>query len=630
MEKRVLVYGMTGVRGGVESYIMNFLRRFDRSRVMFDFVVSDETMACEQEARDLDCEIYHVPKITASPLGHIRAFYRLLKAHPEYETVYYNINSAFSCVAMVAGAFAGRRRVAHSHNGFVESRRLLHMVFRPVLNLLSNQRLACSDKAAVFMFGSHAYHSGNVRIIHNAIETQRFCFSSQVRDDVRAQLNVPDGQMVVGHVGRFCPQKNHGKLLEIFQTLHVQNPRTELWLIGEGEGEQAVRTLVAEKHLEGAVRFLGVRKDVERLMQGMDVFLLPSLFEGLPIVGVEAQAAGLPCVFADTVTAQADITGNVQFVPLAADSQTWVQAVMRTKTADRSACAQQVAQAGYSIEQEAGRLQELLAATGGKEMLRIEEVRAQELKICKAFADFCEDNGLRYYMCGGTLLGAVRHKGFIPWDDDMDLLMPRPDYDRFVSLANGHINGYNVDTREGTKGYYYPFCKVTNPNIKVKPSNVDQEADLWIDIFPMDGAPADPAECDAYLEKMRTKHHFFMYTMAAFRNVKLRTLPKYLFTLPFRPFKKQLSRWVEKCGRAVDFDSHPYVAVSTWGYGKRERMEKEAFLPQIEMEFDGIPLKTTADYETYLRKIYGDYMQLPPENERTLHFFGAWRVKGGH
>lgn len=364
MSQRILVYGMTGTRGGVESYIMNFLRHFDREQIQFDFVISDEVMACADEAQELGCQIYHVPRITASPLGHIRAFQKILTDHPEYQTVYYNINSAFSCVAMIAAWLTHRRRVAHSHNAYVESRKLLHVLFRPLLNYLSDVRLACSDKAAEFMFGESAYRSGKVTVIKNAIELEDFQFDAQVREQVRAEMNLSD-KLVIGHVGRFTPQKNHRRLIEIFKAVHDQDTRAVLLLAGEGDGEAEIRDYVSLLGLSDAVQFLGVRGDINRLMQAMDVFLLPSLFEGLPIVGVEAQAAGLRCVFADTITRQADISGNVAFLPLEQDDAAWAREILRRTDTDRSTGAEKARAAGYDINASARRLAEILLGTGG-------------------------------------------------------------------------------------------------------------------------------------------------------------------------------------------------------------------------------------------------------------------------
>ena len=359
MSQRILVYGMTGTRGGVESYILNFLRHFDRDQIQFDFVISDETMACAQEAQELGGRIYHVPRITASPLGHIRAFKELLLQHPEYKTVYYNINSAFSCVAMIAARLTHRRRVAHSHNAYVESRKLLHILFRPLLNYLSDVRLACSDKAASFMFGRSAYRRGKVTVIKNAIELELFRFCAQTRERVRAEMGLSD-KLVVGHVGRFTPQKNHRRLIEIFRAVHAENPESVLLLAGEGEGEQEIRTYGSELGLSDCIRFLGVRKDVHELMQAMDVFLLPSLFEGLPIVGVEAQAAGLRCVFADTITRQADISGNTVFLSLDRTDEEWARAVLTPGEPDRAAGVDRAREAGYDIDASAYRLAEIL------------------------------------------------------------------------------------------------------------------------------------------------------------------------------------------------------------------------------------------------------------------------------
>ena len=208
------------------------------------------------------------------------------------------------------------------------------------------------------MFGDKLYDSGLVEIINNAIDLAQFEYTPQVRDIIRSELNISD-KLVIGHVGRFMKQKNHLFLIDIFKQIHLRDSNTVLLLVGEGDLEQDIKDKVNRLELGGCVFFLGVRTDVHNLFSAMDVFLLPSLYEGLPVVGIEAQASGLRVVAADTITKDAKIVENFIFIPLEQSAQSWAEKALESHTSTRhcrESAINRIIDAGFEIKTAARKL----------------------------------------------------------------------------------------------------------------------------------------------------------------------------------------------------------------------------------------------------------------------------------
>ena len=257
-----------------------------------------------------------------------------------------------------------------------------------------------------------------------------------------------------------------------------------------------------------------------------------------------------------------------------------------------------------------------------------EEIKAEELKILIMFRDFCKQHQLRYSLAGGTLLGAVRHKGFIPWDDDIDVCMPRPDYEILVRSFSAGENVIIISDSMGTFGA--PFAKIVNTNIIIdsKYSEDDMNKHLWIDIFPIDGLP----ESIEAAEKIYSKEHFLrkilMLTGARLGEGKtlIRKYSKYLLKPLAKIFGRQ--NCVEKMrtiALQVPYETADYVGAITWGlHGISERMPKENFERVIEMEFEGEKFAVFSCWDIYLSGLYGDYMKLPPVEKRETHDMQAY------
>ena len=324
---KVLHYVSSMNRAGQETLIMNVFRKIDRSIVMFDFLCTISDPAdYDEEIHSLGGKINFIDYSGCSgllkPLKKARLLYQWLKEHnSEYRVFHVHTQNAFyALLDAVSAKTAGIKKVIiHSHNSNTLYHVTAHKVAKAILQLMPINRFACSNEAGRWMFGNKSF-----QVIRNGIDTERFLFHPQIREEVRNEFNW-NGQKIIGHVGRFNDQKNHLFLIKIFQKLHKIDPNTRLVLIGSGENEESVRQYIYQNNLKDCVDFLGVRDDAERLYQGMDLFLFPSKFEGLGIVVIEAQTAGLPCLISDVIPSDVDITNLVHRASLDQTPTEWAK-----------------------------------------------------------------------------------------------------------------------------------------------------------------------------------------------------------------------------------------------------------------------------------------------------------------
>lgn len=323
--------------GGVEQVVMNYYRHIDRSRVQFDFIVCEGSgMVPRAEIEGLGGRVFTVPGYKNLPryMGKMKRLFR----EERWLVVHSHVN-ALSVFPLRAAKRAGVPvRIAHSHSTAGKGERVrnaMKSVLKTFANVYPTHRFACGKLAGDWLFGSHVPYE----IVRNAIDLDRFSFNSSVRESKRATLGISKNTLAIGHVGRFMPQKNHAFVVEAFGMLHSRHPDSVLLLVGDGELRRRTENKVKDAGLETCVRFLGQRNDVAELYQAFDVFVLPSLYEGLCVVGVEAQRAGLPCVFADTVTREIALTDNAVFLPID-NAETWAEAMSRgvgSRSVDASA-----------------------------------------------------------------------------------------------------------------------------------------------------------------------------------------------------------------------------------------------------------------------------------------------------
>jgi glycosyltransferase EpsF len=320
--------------GGVEAVVMNYYRHVDRARVQFDFVVTESsTIVPREEMEELGARVFTVPAYT-NLSAFLKASYELFRSHPEWKIVHAHMN-ALNVFPLGQAAKAGVPvRISHSHStsGKGEAvKNIVKVILKAQANKYPTHRFACSRFAGEWLFGKGT----DFEVVYNAIDLDRFWFSAQTRSRVRRQLGFDDGQFIIGHVGRFMPQKNQGFLIEAFEKLAELRDDATLMLVGTGVGEKAAKDAVLEHGIAERVRFLGQRDDVADLYQAFDLFALPSLYEGLGMVAIEAQASGLPCVISDEVPAEANVTGKCRVLPLGVP-QAWANVMCSLAPMDDS------------------------------------------------------------------------------------------------------------------------------------------------------------------------------------------------------------------------------------------------------------------------------------------------------
>ena len=346
--------------GGAETLLMHLYRGMDRGQVQFDFLVNvPDAMFYEREIEELGGRIYRMPFLTkVTPPIYERNLYRFFQAHP-YTVVHSHLETTTGLILRQAKRAGVPVRIAHSHNSrFTRTgiaalpENLFKAYCRTRIVPNATQLFSCSEKASAWLYGAHAQ---DAVLLRNGIDTAACAFDAHIRNRMREALALADAP-VFGHVGRFNDQKNHAFLLDAFQTYPARHPEGVLLLVGEGSLLPQMREKARALGLTDSVRFLGLRNDVPQLLQAMDCFVLPSKFEGLPLVIVEAQAAGLPCLAADTVSPMADLAaGTFRFLPLETD--VWAQAMADVPLGRAENAAQAVADAGYDSRLQAAWLQ---------------------------------------------------------------------------------------------------------------------------------------------------------------------------------------------------------------------------------------------------------------------------------
>lgn len=258
--------------------------------------------------------------------------------------------------------------------------------------------------------------------------------------------------------------------------------------------------------------------------------------------------------------------------------------------------------------------------------LNFDEVRAIQVNILDKVDKFCADNDIIYSISAGTLLGAVRHKGFIPWDDDIDIMMPRPDYEKFMSLFN--IEGLEIFNHIKYSEYNYPFAKVSDIHTKLIEFDYDysQYFGVHVDVFPIDGFPVDTNEQIKHMRNIR-KYRRTLYRKL---RVKRKNIFKQLYInlIISRYTYKQLNEKINEVALRYPFGKTKLSGLSVWGYREKEICLSEIFINTELIEFEGKKYKSISDYDKYLRSIYGNYMELPPENKRfPSHNYIAYKIE---
>ena len=360
---RVLHSVSNMARAGIETMLMNYYREMDRSMIQFDFLANKpDPGEYDEEIRRMGGRVFVSPGLNPLRYPLYKRFVSdLIAGNPEIRIVHAH-NEAMGYYALRSAKSAGIRvRIAHAHNTRIikDYKYPLKAVCRRLLPGAATDFWSCGRDAGIYYFGKERWKESGV-ILRNAVDVPKFAFSEETRRRLRRSAGL-ENSFVIGHVGRFNVQKNHGRLLDVFAETAKAVPDAALVLIGVGELETAAKEKVRALRLEDKVLFLGQMSNVNEWYQAMDCFVLPSLFEGLPVVGVEAQAAGLPCFFSDRVTDEILISPDARRISLEAPDAEWAERIAESGRAekDRSAGADLVRRAGYDIRAEARRLQDL-------------------------------------------------------------------------------------------------------------------------------------------------------------------------------------------------------------------------------------------------------------------------------
>ena len=317
--------------GGAETFLMKIYRKIDKSNYQMDFCVNvSEKNYYEDEIEKLGGKVYHIPSKSENLSEFKKQLTNIIKIG-NYKYVLRITSSAAGFldlkIAKDAGATRCCVRSSNSSDGGSVKSWIVHKLGRLFYNKYIDIKIAPSDLAAKYTFGNQSYINGEVHILHNAIDCSVFKYDKIARNLIRKEFSIPKNTLVIGHVGRFDVQKNHTFLIDIFKKINSNNPDTRLLLVGRGPLEKDIRSKVHDLNLDDKVIFTGVRSDVPELLSAMDVFVFPSLYEGMPNTVIEAQATGLPCIIANTITREANITGLVKYLPLG-DVSEWSEIIL--------------------------------------------------------------------------------------------------------------------------------------------------------------------------------------------------------------------------------------------------------------------------------------------------------------
>lgn len=349
------------VGGGVEAFIMNYYRHIERNKIQFDFICdSDSTCIPYDEIEALGGKVILIP-----PYQKVFNYHKELKRvlqDGNYKIVHSHINT-LSVFSLFAAKKAGVPvRIAHSHsttNKAEWKKNLIKQALRPFSKVYATNYMCCSELAGRWLFGNKIYDQGKVYLLNNAIDLDKFKYDEKIRKSKRKELGIKDDTLVIGHIGRFVTVKNHTFLIDIFNEVYKKNNNSILLLAGQGPLMDEIKEKVENLGLMNNVKFLGQRTDVNELYQAFDVFLLPSLYEGLGMVLVEAQCAGCKCIASTEVPAIVKITNFLEFADICDYPIKWSNDIIKllNQNKNRKDCIKNIKGARYDIKMEAPKLE---------------------------------------------------------------------------------------------------------------------------------------------------------------------------------------------------------------------------------------------------------------------------------
>jgi glycosyltransferase involved in cell wall biosynthesis len=349
--------------GGAETFLMKLYRNLDRTRYQMDFCINvPDKCFYEDEILSMGGRIFRIPSKSEDMKGFARGLTDVIRKEG-YESVLRITSSTMGLYDLKVAKKAGDKRLlarsSNSSDGGSLKAKLAHLIGKVLYRKYVTCAFAPSDLAAKYTFGEKAYRDGKVFILPNAVDLNVFSFSEEKRKAIREEFGIAENTKVIGHVGRFMAQKNHTFLAEIFKEMLALEEDSVLFLVGNGELQEKFEAKAKEIGIFDRVIFAGLRSDVPDLLSAMDVFVFPSLYEGMPNTVIEAQATGLPCVIADTITKEAKITDLVQHLPLE-KPEIWADTALKAVYAERTDTTEELIQKGYEISSSAEKFVKLV------------------------------------------------------------------------------------------------------------------------------------------------------------------------------------------------------------------------------------------------------------------------------
>ena len=363
MKVRILVFGITENPGGIESVIMNYYREIDRTLLQFDFLCNTEEVAYEEEIKKMGGTIYKITSRSKNATQYYKELNQFFKENSnKYNTIWVNVCSLANIDYLkYAKKYGIKYRIIHCHNSQnmdSKARKILHILNRNRLEKYATDYWTCSNNASKWFYNKKILKKHSVVYIKNAIDFQKFKFDDNIRNKYRKDFNV-EGKLVLGNIGRFHFQKNQLFVLDVFKIIHEKEKNSVLLLIGDGEDRNKIEEKINQLELNESVKLLGVRDDVEKIMQAMDILLFPSLFEGLPLVLIEAQANGLKIFASDSISKEVQIGKNIVFMSLNDKPEKWADSIL-VSDVKRIDNYDLIKLKGYDIKTEKEKVQKLL------------------------------------------------------------------------------------------------------------------------------------------------------------------------------------------------------------------------------------------------------------------------------
>lgn len=364
---KVLYFVDRMLRGGIQTFVIENMKHIDKEKIQIDYLLLDDGNKYELEdtLKEMGANVYKLYGVwIKKPTDYFNYFKKIngfFKEHHDYKVVHLHSSSKNFYVLKAAKKYGIPVRIAHSHSiGFQSKSKIQNIIgniFKPLLKRYATNYFACSKNAGEWLFGERQIKNSNVKIIHNAVDLERFKFDEQKRKAIRKQLNI-DSELVIGHVGRFVKLKNHDFLIDMFSVIHKKNKNSILMLVGNGECEEEIRNKVEKLELSPYVRFIGFKDNVNEYILAMDVFVFPSLFEGLGLVLIEAQATGIKCFTSkNVVPLEAKVSNVLEYIPLESGVENWANIILNSPI-ERVDTYKDIKKAGYDIRDTAKELEE--------------------------------------------------------------------------------------------------------------------------------------------------------------------------------------------------------------------------------------------------------------------------------